>query len=106
MLNEEDEKIVIDVAKLFPEAAKRVEILKDLRKSWGNVVGNLAMFSYPYNLGVNEIWIAAKNGKAIGMLNNMKGNIKNKLRERYNYEINENFEVKISEGEQKIFFRR
>ena len=33
----------------------------------------------------------------------MKGNIKNKLRERYNYEINENFEVKISEGEQKYF---
>ena len=93
-----DEKIVIDVEKLFPEAARRVEILNDLKKSWKNIVGHLAMFSCPYNLGVDEISIYAKNKNARNILFNMRGNITKILQSRYNYKINENFKVNIFEG--------
>ena len=94
-----DEKIVIDVEKLFPEAARRVEILKDLQKSWFSVVGfPMALNSYPYNLGVNEICIAAKNKNARSILFNMRGNIIKILQSRYNYKIDEKFKVNIFEG--------
>lgn len=92
----ENEKIIIDVEKLFPEAARRVKILEDLQKSWAGVVGiALARNSFPEVLGVDGIKIFAANQKTLSMLSNMKGNITRALKKRYDYDLNNDFEVKI-----------
>ena len=96
MLNE-DEKISFNLEKLFPEAARRVEILEALKNSWPAVVGvALARHSMPYNLGVNEISIAVDSQNAEAMLKNMKGNILRALKLRFNFISNGDFNLKIT----------
>ena len=95
----DDEKISINLYRLFPEAAKRVRILEDLKKSWASVVGMaLARHSMPYNLGVNEISVSADGQKTAVMLRNMKGNIIRFLTSHYNYNCGSEFNVKITIG--------
>ena len=92
----ENEKIIIDVEQLFPEAARRVKILEDLQRVWADVVKNpLARNSFPEVLGVNEIQISVRDRKAASMMQNMKGNIERLLKKRYDYEVSKDFEVKI-----------
>ena len=98
MLNEE-EKFSINLEKLFPEAARRVEILEALKNSWPAVVGvALASHSMPYNLGVNEISIAVDSQNAEIMLKNMKGNILRALKLRFNFISDGEFNLKITKG--------
>ena len=93
----ENEKIIIDVEQLFPEAARRVKILEDLQKHWAGVVGlTLARNSNPEVLGVDELQIFVRNKNASDMLYKMKGNIIRKLKKNYDYEIPDEFEIKIS----------
>ena len=84
----ENEKIIIDVEQLFPEAARRVKILEDSQNP-------LARNSFPEVLGVHEIQISVRDRKAASMMQNMKGNIERALKKRYDYEISADFEVKI-----------
>lgn len=98
---DEDEKISINLEKLFPEAARRVEILEALKNSWPAVVGfALASHSMPYNLGINEISIAADSPNAAAMLKNMKGNILRALKLRFNFISDGEFNLKITRGVQ------
>ena len=92
----EDEGIVIDARRWFPEAARRGEILDRLRQSWGMVVRMpaIARKSWPIILGVNELTVEVTDDTARGMLSNMKGNIEVALR-RLGYKADGDFEVKI-----------
>lgn len=93
-----DEKIVLNVEKLFPEAARRVEILEGLQKTWAGVVGPVySRCSFPYNLGINEISVAVFSHQAANMIKNMKGNILRALKIRYGYESVGDFVLKITQ---------
>lgn len=86
----------VDINKLFPQAARRAEILNELRQLWAGVVGGaLARHSYPYSLGIDEISVLAEDKNAADMLSRMKGNIARALSLRCKYEIDGNFAVKI-----------
>ena len=87
----------VDINRLFPEAARRAEILEGLKRSWASIVGvTLARNSQPYNLGVNYLDVATRNDKVAGMLHNMKGTIQRKLSERYGYKPDGDFSLKVT----------
>ena len=92
----EDERIIIDAKKWFPEAARRVEILERLRRSWEMVVRMpaIARNSWPIILGVNELTIEVRDDAARERLSKMKGNIEGALR-RLGYKAGGDFSVKI-----------
>ena len=74
-------------------------MLEDLKKTWAGAVGlALARHSMPYNLGVNEISVAADGEKAAAMLRNIKGNIIRVLTLRYGLNCGEDFNLKITIG--------
>ena len=102
----EDEGIKIDVSKLFPEAARRVEILAKLRENWPSVVRNLARWSTPDVLGVNELTVKVdiRGRQAKDRLKSMKGNVVRAL-SKLGYEAGEDFSLKIvdDEGSPKTF---
>ena len=94
-----DEKISFDLTKLFPEAAKRVEILEDLQKNWVQVVQIArARHSWPYNLGINEISVEVDSERMAGMIKGIKGNILRALEARYGYESKGEFILKVTQG--------
>ncbi len=94
-----DEKISFDLTKLFPEAARRVEILNDLQKNWAKVVGlALVRHSWPYNLGINEISVTVDSDRMVGMIKGIKGNILRALQSRYGYESKGEFVLKVTQG--------
>ena len=92
----EDDELRIDPRKLFPEAAKRYEILERLKRSWASVVGTVnARYTWPCVLGVNELTVEAVNDFAKRNLANMKGNIQRGLK-RLGYDSGENFTLRIN----------
>ena len=84
----EDEKFFYSAEYLFPEAARRVEILEGLKNSWQSLFPPMiARHSLPYNLGVNEISIAVDNKNTEEMLRNSRGNILRILKKKFDYDI-------------------
>lgn len=97
-MSDGEERITINLAKLFPEAARRVEILEDLQKTWAKVVGAaLVRHSLPYNLGINEISIKVDSPQVANMLKKMKGNVLRALNTRYGYESEGDFILKVTQ---------
>ena len=92
---------VIDVYRMFPNAAKRVKILEELKRSWHLVVRNFARSSEPYCLGVNELYICTENPTAAGQLMKMKGNILRALSRHWGYEPVGEFTLKITDERAK-----
>ena len=94
----ENDGIIIDARKCFPEAARRVEILERLRHSWGMVVvmPAIARTSWPIVLGVNELIVEVTDDMARERLSKMKGNIEGALR-RLGYKAEGDFTVKFVE---------
>ena len=92
---------VINVYAMFPEAAKRVQILEELKRSWYSVVRHLARDSEPYCLGVNELYICTNNPRAAGRLMNMKGTILRAMSKRWGYEPLGDFSLKITDEHAK-----
>ncbi len=92
----DEEKITIDAEKMFPEAARRVKILEELKNSWPSVVGlRIARYSKPAILGVNELVVSALNSYAADSLSKMKGNILRALSVKWNYQPSGEFSLKI-----------
>ena len=87
---------MIDVYAMFPEAAKRVRILEELKRSWHLVVRNYARISEPYCLGVNELYICTENPTAAGQLMKMKGTILRALSRHWGYEPIGEFSLRIT----------
>ena len=97
----EDDRIILDVRKLFPQAVRRAEILERLKRSWPSVVGiAIARYSCPCVLGADGLTVEAVNDQAKNRLANMRGNIIRGL-SRLGYEAGKNFTVKINERESK-----
>ena len=73
----EDDGLIIDLRRMFPEAVKRVEILERLKRAWPSVVRFPAVWRYslPVVLGVNYVVVDVRNDTAKKMLSNMAGNI-------------------------------
>ena len=95
----EDDELRIDLRKLFPEAAKRVEILEKLKDYWHVIVRqNNARYSEPVALGVDYLTVWATNDNAIKNIANMKGTILRGLK-RLGYDAGENFTVRINARE-------
>lgn len=92
---------MIDVYAMFPEAAKRVRILEELKRSWPVIVRNFARASEPYCLGVNELYICTKNPKVTGQLMRMKGSILRVMTNRWGYEPMGEFTLKITDEREK-----
>ena len=92
---------IIDVDAMFPEAAKRVRILEELKRSWHMVVRNLARSSEPYCLGVNELYVCTENPKAAGQLKSMKGTILRVMSKRWGYEPMGEFVLRITGEREK-----
>ena len=91
-----EEKITINLAKIFPAAARRVEILEDLQKNWADIVKQYAPHSKPYNLGINKIEVEADSELAANNIRNMKGNILRVLKFRYGYKSEGDFNLKVT----------
>ena len=92
---DEDEKVLIDVRKLLPQVAKRINILESLYKNWASVIGAvLSRHSKPYDMIKNDLYIAVDTTHTAQMISNMKGNISRVLANRYNY--HEDIELKIT----------
>lgn len=94
----DDERLSLDMERMFPEACRRVRILGELRRSWPGIVGAaLARNSAPCNLGVSELCVAVRDARTAGLIRNMKGNITRILASRYEY-APEDFALKITSG--------
>ena len=79
-----------------------MEILRELRKNWASIVNvTLARHSYPCILGVNTISVAVEDQKAANTITKMKGNIRRALISKFNYNVDENFTMKIIMGHPK-----
>ena len=100
MTDDEEQKFSFNAERLFPEAARRVKILEELKESWGEYIHNpaLARHSYPYNLGVNEISISVDDEQSKAMLIRMRGNI-SRILKRLDYTPRGELKLNITMGE-------
>ncbi|MBQ7577286.1 MAG: DUF721 domain-containing protein [Synergistaceae bacterium] len=90
-----DEKINLDVTKLFPEVARRMQILDELKKLWPSIVGIAAKYSSPYDLIHNDLYVEVKNQQTAQMIQNMRGNITRAFITRYKYDKDSKINVII-----------
>ena len=94
----EDEKLIINVKKLLPNVARRMDILEQLYKNWASVVGPApSRHSKPYDWIKNDLYIAVNDNATAQVISNMKGTISRKLANLYDY--HEDIEIKITNGE-------
>ena len=98
-MNDENERININIERMFPEAARRVRVLAELKRSWASVVGiRAARHSWPSVLGVNAIAVNVDSDNAAMEIRKSKGNIMRALSSRYGYKTNEEFMLEIEKG--------
>ena len=96
-MNEEG-NLIIDVKKLLPQVARRMDILEQLYKNWASVVGPApSRHSKPYDWIKNDLYIAVNDNATAQVISNMKGTISRKLANLYDY--HEDIEIKITNGE-------
>ena len=79
--------INLDPYRMFPQAARRVEVLEELKRSWRLFVGDkVARYSLPYNLGVDYLCVAVSNQMAQSMLAKNKGTIARRMAKLLDYD--------------------
>ena len=89
----------LDVSKMFPEAARRVEVLEKMKRSWPSIVGMpTARYSQPYNLGVNELWVCVNNPNARNALMKSKGSIVRRIARQLDYDLGEDFVLTLTDS--------
>ena len=93
-----DEILIADIAlnmrRMFPEAARRADVLEGLKRSWPKIVGiKLARCSQPYKLGINELCIQVANHHSESLLRNSKGNIMRAMSNDFGYKAGESFQL-------------
>ena len=90
---------LFDVNKMFPEAARRVEVLEKIKRSWSSIVGMpTARYSQPYNLGVNELWVCVNNPNARNTLMKSKGSIVRRIAKQLDYNLGEDFVLTLTDS--------
>ena len=88
-----DGKINLNVARFFPEVVRRLQILDAVKNSWPSIVGAAAKHSIPYDLILDDLYVAAENQHTAQMIQNMRGNITRAFITRYKY--NENAKINV-----------
>ena len=95
-MNDDAGRIHINLERMFPEAARRVQVLEELKRSWPSVVGDItSRHSWPSVLGVNAITVQADSDKVAENLRRSKGNIMRALSSRFGCETDEGFTLTI-----------
>ncbi|MBQ7220210.1 MAG: hypothetical protein IJS28_04440 [Synergistaceae bacterium] len=91
-----------DVYAMFPEAARRAEVLENLKRSWPSIVGNYAAGkrSQPYNLGVNELWVRVDASDLLtrSTLARSKGGIARKIAKQFGYDLGKDFVLNLTDN--------
>lgn len=90
----------LNIHKMFPRAAKVVEILGWLQQCWPEIVGTeAAAYSKPYKLGFEELCVYVDRDKTLAKnrLMSMKGNILKTMCERFGYEKGEKFVLTLTD---------
>ena len=104
-MNNETERIHIDFEKLFPEAARRVRVLEELKLSWPSVVGNIvSRHSMPCVLGVNTITVSVDSDEAANNIRKSRGNIMRALSSRFGCMTDKDFALVVIKGNYKNRF--
>ena len=100
MYEMDEHRPVFDVEKMFPEAARRVKILEELKRTWPNFVENnaVARNSRPYNIGVNELWVCVTSPYARNSLMKSKGTIARRIAKRLGYDFGKDFVLTITDN--------
>ena len=91
----DESKINLDAKKLFPEVARRMQILEALKSAWPSIVGTAAKYSRPYDLILNDLYVEVKNQQTAQMIQNMRGNITRAFITRYKYDKDSKINVII-----------
>ena len=95
-MSDEIEHIHLDFERMFPEAARRVRVLEELKRTWSSVVGIIAArHSWPSVLGVNAITVQADSDKAAENIRKSKGNIMRALSSRFGCMTDKDFTLTI-----------
>ena len=95
-MSDEIEHIHLDFERMFPEAARRVRVLEELKRSWPSVVGPFASrHSKPSVLGVNAITVSVDSDNAIPEVRKSKGNIMRALSSRFGCKTDKDFTLTI-----------
>ena len=95
-----EQRIAINVERMFPEAARRVRVLEAMQRSWAEIVSApIARCSWPYNLGVNKLCVACTRKAAEGKLRAMKATIVRRVKKVLDYEFEGDFELEVTERE-------
>ena len=94
----EEHRLSFDVSAMFPEAAKRVEVLEQIKRSWPNFVENRAVAknSYPYNMGVNELCVCVTSSYAESYLMRSKATIARRIAKHLGYDFGKDFVLTLS----------
>lgn len=83
--------------KMFPEAARRVEILEELKRSWKKFVGpDVARYSMPYNLGVDELCVCVIHHMAEKKLDGSKGSVIRRIAKHFGKDLGSDFRITIT----------
>ena len=90
-----EERIIIDAARMFPEAANRKRILEDLKRKWAGIAGRAARDTVPYSLSANELCVVSRNKRASDILMRLQGNIIRALTQRLGCKPAEGFRVRV-----------
>lgn len=89
--------ITFDLERMFPAAAKRVDVLEGLKRYWAQIVGiNYARYSRPYKLGVDELCIQVTKDQVESQLKKSKGSIMRAMANRFGYDAGENFRLTLT----------
>ena len=95
-MSDDDGRIHIDLERMFPEAARRVRVLEELKRSWSSVVGDAASrHSWPSVLGVDAVTVQVDSDKAAIEVRKSKGNIMRVLSSRYGCMTDKDFTLTI-----------
>ena len=98
-MKDENERININLERMFPEAARRVHVLEELKRSWPSVVGIPASrHSIPCVLGVNTITVSVDSDEAANSLRKSRGNIMKALSSQFGCMTDNNFVLVIKIG--------
>ncbi len=88
----------LNIYEMFPEAAKRVRILEELKNNWAVFVGrDVARFSQPYKLGVSELCVCVTKPSARIKLMNSKGTIARMMAKKFGYDAGEKFVLTLTD---------
>lgn len=91
------------LGKVIPDRAEEMRKLQDLVRRWRTVVGPAAQSSAPYDLVGGTLYVAARSSHVAQRIEQMRGNIRRALKERWGLDVRD---VQVTLGSPPIQPRR